>query len=81
MLPDNGLRGDSAILVGRRQGALTGSVFSRVPVVLVEMCVLTNPGDARLIASPGGVDAMASALAAGVLAAVGTDARSGPRPK
>jgi N-acetylmuramoyl-L-alanine amidase len=31
--------------VGARQGALTGSIFSQVPVVLIEMAVLTNPQD------------------------------------
>jgi len=69
-LNDLGLKSDMATAVGHKQGALTGSVFSKVPVVLVEMVVLTNPKDEAFIGSAAGEAAMADALAAGVVAAL-----------
>jgi len=68
-LQDNGLKGDQATAVGSRHGALIGSIYSKVPVVLVEMVVLTNPKDEAVILSKPGRRAVADALAAGVLAA------------
>ncbi len=44
-LRDRGPKTDLQTAVGVRQGALTGSIFSQVPVVLIEMAVLTNPQD------------------------------------
>jgi N-acetylmuramoyl-L-alanine amidase len=70
-LPNNGVKGDSATAVGARQGALTGSIFARVPTITVEMAFLTNPDDARFIASPDGQVRMVRALAAGVRRALG----------
>jgi N-acetylmuramoyl-L-alanine amidase len=52
--------------VGSRQGALTGSIFSEVPVVTVEMVVLSNAHDARFITSARGERRMAEAIAAGI---------------
>lgn len=69
-LKDDGLRSDVRTAVGARQGALTGSIFSEVPVVLVEMCVLTNPRDEAFIASARGQERMAEALARATLAAL-----------
>lgn len=69
-LPNLGLKSDLKTAVGGKQGALTGSVFSKVPVVLVELVVLTNPKDEAFIASQEGQDAFADALAKGVAAAV-----------
>jgi N-acetylmuramoyl-L-alanine amidase len=69
-LRDNGLKTDLQTAVGARQGALTGSVFSKVPVLLVEMVVLTNPKDEAFITSKAGRAKMVEALADGVLAAV-----------
>ena len=63
---DAGIKGDSQTGVGGRQGALTGSIFSHVPALTVEMCVLTNAHDYRFIRTPVGQDAMARALLAGV---------------
>ena len=71
LLKDRGLHGDVETRVGRAQGALTGSVFSHVPVVLVEMCVLTNPRDESVLTSGAGRQRMAQALAAGIDAALG----------
>lgn len=69
-LADRGFASDDRTAVGGRQGALTGSIYSTVPVVLVEMCTLTLPHDEAFMASPGGPGAMAAALAAGVRTAV-----------
>lgn len=69
-LADHGLKSDTKTLIGGRQGALTGSVFSAVPVVLVELVVLTNPKDEAFIASPNGQTRFAEALAKAVVAAV-----------
>ena len=66
-LVDGGVRGDSKTFVGGKQGALTGSIFSHVPVVTVEMVVLTNPSDAAMIRTPAGEALMARALARGIL--------------
>ena len=65
---DAGIKGDSQTAVGGKQGALTGSIFSRVPALTVEMCVLTNAHDYKFIRTPAGQDEMARALAAGVKA-------------
>jgi N-acetylmuramoyl-L-alanine amidase len=65
-LRDGGVLGDSRTFIGGRQGALTASIFSRVPVVTVEMAVLTHAADARFIASADGQRRVARALAAGV---------------
>lgn len=70
LVPDRGLKTDLATAVGAKQGALTGSIFSEVPVVLVEMLVLTNPKDEAVALRPGGMDRLAEALRAGVRAAV-----------
>jgi N-acetylmuramoyl-L-alanine amidase len=69
-LRDRGLHPDTGTRVGGAQGALTGSIYSHVPVLLVEMCVLTNPRDEAFIASPSGQKRMADALADGVAAAL-----------
>lgn len=68
MLPNGGVKGDSATFVGGKQGALTGSIFAKVPALTVEMCVLTNPHDYAFIRTARGQEQMARALLAGVLA-------------
>jgi len=65
-LPSEGLRTDAQTYVGRKQGALTGSIYSDVPSILVEMVVLTNPKDEAFILSTAGRAAMVDALAQGV---------------
>ena len=64
--PDLGVKGDSETYVGSQQGALTGSIFSKVPVITVEMVVLTQPDDEAFIIEEVGQDRMVRALAAGV---------------
>lgn len=66
-LVDGGVRGDSKTFIGGKQGALTGSIFSQVPVVTIEMVVLTNRGDAAKIRTAAGQTRMAQAIARGVL--------------
>ena len=63
-----GVAGDSETYVGKKQGALTGSIFSEVPVLTVEMCVLTNSKDEEFISSPRGTAMMVQALTDGCLA-------------
>ena len=66
-LEDNGVRTDYQTKVGREQGgALTGSIFSEVPVVTIEMVVLSNPADAEFIKTEEGLRRMADAIAEGV---------------
>lgn len=69
-LKDKGCLPDTRTYVGGKQGALTGSIYSEVPVVLVEMCVLTNPRDEAFLASPAGREKMCRALVEGVRAAL-----------
>lgn len=72
LLADRGMFADTSTRIGGKQGALTGSIYSQVPVVLVEMCVLTNPHDEAIISSAAGQRRIAAALASGVEAAVTT---------
>ena len=66
-LRDNGVRTDYQTKVGREQGgALTGSIYSQVPVVTVEMVVLSDAGDAEFIKAEEGRRRMAEAIADGV---------------
>ncbi len=65
-LRDAGIKGDSQTAIGGKQGALTGSIFSHVPALTVEMCVLTNAHDYGFIRTPAGQQEMAQALLAGV---------------
>ena len=67
-LRNAGIRGDSQTAIGGRQGALTGSIFSQVPALTVEMCVLTNAHDYIFIRTRSGQEQMAHALLAGVKA-------------
>ncbi len=67
-LNDRGVMGESRTKVGRKQGALTGSIFSEMPTVTVEMVFLTNHSDAEFIKGEGGQYLMAEALAKGIAA-------------
>ena len=67
LLKDKGLLSDLRTNIGGKQGALTGSIYSEVPVVLVELCVLTNPHDEAIVSSDAGQQKLAEALLAGVL--------------
>ncbi|MBV8855944.1 MAG: N-acetylmuramoyl-L-alanine amidase [Acidobacteria bacterium] len=66
-LNDNGVRTDNQTKVGHDQGgALTGSIFSEVPVVTIEMVVLSNADDAEFIKTEEGQRRMAESIADGV---------------
>ena len=66
-LADNGVRTDNQTKVGREQGgALTGSIYSEVPVVTVEMVVLSDERDAEFIKAEEGQRRMAESIADGV---------------
>lgn len=85
-LNDNGVRTDFQTKVGRDQGgALTGSIFSEVPVVTVEMVVLSDPEDAAFIKTDEGQQRMASSIADGVTRFLSEDSpeatRKQPRRK
>jgi N-acetylmuramoyl-L-alanine amidase len=64
--PGRGIHGDSATFVGSKQGALTGSIFARIPVLTAEMVVLTNRTDEAYISTDAGQRLMARALVAGI---------------
>jgi len=68
--PDRGLMTDRQTAIGKRQGALTGSIYSQVPVLLIELAVLTNPKDEKFLASKDGFEHLCQAIAAGVRVAV-----------
>ena len=70
----DGVKGDSKTYIGGKQGVLTGSIFSHVPVVTIEMVVLSNKGDAQFIKSAEGQDKMAQGLANGIATYLGQDA-------
>jgi N-acetylmuramoyl-L-alanine amidase len=74
VLHDNGLQPDTKTAVGAKHGALVGSIYSKVPVVLVEMFTLNNPtggpNDEKFAASAAGQAAMVDALADGVTRAL-----------
>ena len=70
VLNNRGLHTDQATNIGGKQGALTGSIFSKVPVLLVEMLVLTNPKDEAFAQSKSGLPTLAKALTQGTLAAL-----------
>ncbi len=67
LLKNGGVRGDSQTFVGGKQGALTGSIFSEVPVLTIEMVVLSHKADAALIQTEAGQNRMAQAIADGIL--------------
>ncbi len=70
-LRDRGIRTDNQTQVGKQLGgALTGSIYSHVPVLLIEMCVLTNHKDEAFLASEAGQQKLTCALAAGVVASI-----------
>jgi N-acetylmuramoyl-L-alanine amidase len=73
--PDLGIKGDSQTGVGSQQGALTGSIFSRIPVLTVEMVVITQPEEEAFISSPDGQERMARAITAGIDAYFGSVSR------
>jgi N-acetylmuramoyl-L-alanine amidase len=66
-LTDNGVKTDRETAIGRKQGALTGSVYSQVAVLTVEMVDLTHVADVRWMRSADNQHKIAVALADGAL--------------
>jgi len=66
LLKVNPIKTDSVTFVGAKQGALTGSIFSQVPAVVIEMVYLNNASDAAFIAKPENQQIMAEAMYAGI---------------
>jgi N-acetylmuramoyl-L-alanine amidase len=64
-LPARGFHPDTSTHVGAQHGALIGSIYSQVPVALIEMVVLTNPHDEAFIMSKAGSEDLARAIADG----------------
>jgi N-acetylmuramoyl-L-alanine amidase len=63
------LRTDNQTKVGKSNGGvLTGSIHARVPVLLIEMGVITNRQDGAFLASAAGQKKLAFAMTEGVLA-------------
>jgi N-acetylmuramoyl-L-alanine amidase len=69
-LKDGGVRGDSQTAIGSQQGALTASIFSQIPIVTIEMVVLSNKADAEFIKNEAGQQKMAHAVADGIVSFV-----------
>src|SRR5579862_4418138 len=63
-LHDRGLMTDMQTAIGGKQGALTGSIYSQVPTVLIEMVVLTNRHDEAFVTSKVGERELSNAIAA-----------------
>jgi N-acetylmuramoyl-L-alanine amidase len=69
LIYDRGIKTDMDTMIGAQQGgALRASILSQVPIVLVEMCFLSNPGDAAIIADADKRLQVVEALAAGIKA-------------
>jgi N-acetylmuramoyl-L-alanine amidase len=67
-LRTNSIKTDASTYVGGKQGGvLTGSIYSRVPTALIEMCYINQKSDAQFIASVKGQEKMAEAMAAGIV--------------
>ena len=67
-LRSNAIKTDASTFVGGKQGGvLTGSIYSKVPTALLEMCFINQKADARFIASKKGQEKMAKALTAGIV--------------
>jgi N-acetylmuramoyl-L-alanine amidase len=76
------MRTDYQTKVGREQGgALTGSIFSEVPVVTIEMVVLSDAEDAAFIKTEEGQQRMAESIADGVTRFVAPERVVSPRKR
>ncbi len=71
----NPLRTDRQTAIGSRQGALTGSIFSRVPIVTVELGYLDNPADVIFLTATDSRRLLAEALAEGIRTYTGSRSR------
>ncbi|MFM9873155.1 MAG: N-acetylmuramoyl-L-alanine amidase [Fimbriimonadaceae bacterium] len=67
-LNNRGLKTEQSTMIGAKQGALTGSIFSKRPVLLVEMVVLSQREDEDWMGKDGNRDLYAKALSSAVKA-------------
>lgn len=63
---NRGLKTEASTYVGSKQGALTGSIFSKRPVLLVEMAVLTQKEDEAWMSKEGNRSLYAKALGSAI---------------
>ncbi len=77
LLKDRGLKTDRQTKVGSKYGALIGSIHSKCPSILVEMCVLSNPDDEQVISRKAGRTKLAKAILEAAIAAL--DLKKNPR--
>lgn len=68
----NSLRTDRQTAIGSRQGALTGSIYSRVPIVTVELGYLDNPNDVAFLTATDSRRLLVEALAEAIRTYPGT---------
>ncbi|MCX6645886.1 MAG: N-acetylmuramoyl-L-alanine amidase [bacterium] len=67
LLYDRGVKTDMDTYIGGQQGgALRASILSEVPILLVEVCFLSNPDDAAIIKNATKRTLIANALADGI---------------
>jgi N-acetylmuramoyl-L-alanine amidase len=64
-LSNRGVHDESGTRIGAKQGALTGSIYARIPVITVEMCVLSSEHDYEFARSNMGQEELAHALKTG----------------
>jgi N-acetylmuramoyl-L-alanine amidase len=64
-LHDNGIKTDRQTAVGAKQGALTGSIYARVPAVTIEMVFLSDRDDTQWIENKDHQHLMVEALTRG----------------
>jgi len=76
-LNDRGARNDKQTAVGKKHGALIGSIYAEVPSILVEICVLNDPKDEDAVRTPEGMKRVVDGLRTGVRAVIQVRARSG----
>ncbi len=62
----NPIKTDSVTYVGSKQGALTGSIFSEVPALVVEMVYLNNASDAAFIGDAANQELIAHGIYKGI---------------
>lgn len=62
----NPIKTDSVTYVGSKQGALTGSIYAKVPALVVEMVYLNNASDAAFISRDENQELLARAMLEGI---------------
>lgn len=71
----NPVKTDRQTAIGSRQGALTGSIFSHVPVVTIELGYLDNPTDIHFLTASDSRRLIVEALSEGIREYLGSLSR------